>query len=147
MISEQEMWQKPTKPYSFHCFSLISFAFSLFYLGGLQQSIPIYLTDVKKRKENSPTDLLIQLFFCPPGCLHWPVKQEMLSHRQRVEQDIVLGTDTQLCPDGSQLCPYVLPINNNGARARWIQTSQQGSDIRKERKKKSSKIMRNELIT
>lgn len=59
----------------------------------------------------------------------------MLSHRQCVEQDIVLGANPQLCPDGSQLSTYVLPIDNNGTRARWIQTSQQGSDIRKEKQK------------
>lgn len=118
----------------FFFLKVLRFLFFFFlFLDGLQQSLPIYLTDFKKRKENLPTDSLIQLFFCPAWCLHWPVKQEMLSHCQCAEQDIVLGTNTQLCPDGSELSPYVLPINNNGTRARWIQTSQQGTDIRKEK--------------
>lgn len=73
----------------------------------------------------------------------------MLPHRQHAEQDIVLGANTQLCPDGSQLSPYVLPINNDGTRAWWIQTSQQGSDRRKGKKKKCSarwRTIRSSLI-
>lgn len=80
-----------------------------------------------KRWRHTPVDLLTQLLVGPPQRLQGGEEQQVLEHREAVEQDIPLQTHPQLRPDHQRVLLQAPAIDGDGPGCGRVESCEQGS--------------------